>query len=81
VEQVIEVEFDRVIDEALFSKLSDLKTFKNTHDNVWELIFETEEDKRPSVFDFAQENGLRALQLSLKSKNLEQIFREKTAKK
>lgn len=81
VEQVIEVEFDRAIDEALFSKLSDLKTFKNTHANVWELIFETEEDKRPSVFDFAQENGLRALQLSLKSKNLEQIFREKTAKK
>ncbi|TDP58600.1 gliding motility-associated ABC transporter ATP-binding subunit GldA [Flavobacterium dankookense] len=81
VEQVIEVEFDRAIDEALFSKLSDLKTFKNTHDNVWELIFETEEDKRPSVFDFAQENGLRALQLSLKNKNLEQIFREKTSKK
>ena len=81
VEQVIEVEFDRAIDQALFSKLSDLKTFKNTHDNVWELIFETEEDKRPSVFDFAQENGLRALQLSLKSKNLEQIFREKTSKK
>jgi ABC-2 type transport system ATP-binding protein len=81
VEQVIEVEFDRAIDQALFSKLSDLKTFKNTHNNVWELIFETEEDKRPSVFDFAQENGLRALQLSLKSKNLEQIFREKTSKK
>ena len=81
VEQVIEVEFDRAIDQALFSKLSDLKTFKNTHDNVWELIFETQEDKRPSVFDFAQENGLRALQLSLKSKNLEQIFREKTSKK
>ena len=81
VEQVIEVEFDRAIDQALFSKLSDLKTFKNTHNNVWELIFETEEDKRPSVFDFAQESGLRALQLTLKSKNLEQIFREKTAKK
>ena len=81
VEQVIEVEFDKEIDEALFSKLSDLKSFKNTHDKVWELTFETEEDKRSSVFDFAQENGLRALQLTLKSKNLEQIFREKTAKK
>jgi ABC-2 type transport system ATP-binding protein len=81
VEQVIEVEFDKEINEALFSKLSDLKSFKNTHDKVWELTFETEEDKRPSVFDFAQENGLRALQLTLKSKNLEQIFREKTAKK
>ncbi len=81
VEQVIEVEFDKEIEEILFSKLSDLKTFKNTHDKVWELTFETEEDKRSLVFDFAQENGLRALQLTLKNKNLEQIFREKTSKK
>ncbi|WP_298120497.1 gliding motility-associated ABC transporter ATP-binding subunit GldA [Flavobacterium sp.] len=81
VEQVIEVEFDKEVNEALFAKLSDLKSFKNTHDKVWELTFETDDDKRPSVFDFAQENGLRALQLALKSKNLEQIFREKTAKK
>jgi ABC-2 type transport system ATP-binding protein len=81
IEQIIEVEFDKEINDELFSKLSDLKSFKNTHDKVWELTFETEEDKRPSVFDFAQENGLRALQLTLKSKNLEQIFREKTAKK
>ena len=80
-EQIIEVEFDKEIQESLFSKLSDLKTFKNTHDKVWELTFETEEDKRPAVFDFAQENGLRALQLTLKNKNLEQIFREKTSKK
>ena len=58
----------------------DLKTFKNTHDKVWELTFETEKDMRSSVFDFAQENGLRALQLTLKNKNLEQIFREKTKK-
>lgn len=81
VEQVIEVEFDKEIKEELFVKLSDLKSVKNTHDKVWELTFETEEDKRPLVFDFAQENGLRALQLTLKSKNLEAIFREKTAKK
>jgi ABC-2 type transport system ATP-binding protein len=79
VEQVIEVEFDKEIDEALFSKLSDLKTFKNTHDKVWELTFETEIDMRSAIFDFAQENGLKTLQISLKSKNLEAIFREKTA--
>ncbi|WP_298394409.1 gliding motility-associated ABC transporter ATP-binding subunit GldA [Flavobacterium sp.] len=81
VEQVIEVEFDKEVSETLFSKLSDLKSVKNTSGKIWELTFETEVDKRPSVFDFAQENGLRALQLTLKSKNLEQIFREKTAKK
>jgi ABC-2 type transport system ATP-binding protein len=48
---------------------------------VWELTFETEKDCRSSVFDFAQENGLKTLQLNLKSKNLETIFREKTSKK
>jgi ABC-2 type transport system ATP-binding protein len=79
-EQIIEVEFDKVVDEALFSKLSDLKTFKNTHDKVWELTFETENDCRSSVFDFAQENGLKTLQINLKNKNLETIFREKTSK-
>ena len=79
-EQVIEVEFDKVVAEALFSKLSELKSYKNTHDNVWELTFETENDCRSSVFDFAQENGLKTLQLNLKSKNLEEIFREKTRK-
>jgi ABC-2 type transport system ATP-binding protein len=35
---------------------------------------------RPIVFDFAHEHGLKTLQISLKSKNLEQIFREKTKK-
>jgi len=79
-EQIIEVEFDKVVDEALFSKLSDLTTFKNTHDKVWELTFETENDCRSSVFDFAQENGLKTLQINLKNKNLETIFREKTSK-
>jgi ABC-2 type transport system ATP-binding protein len=79
-EQVIEVEFDQTVKESLFSKLAQLKTTKNTHDKVWELTFETESDCRSSVFDFAQENGLKILQLNLKSKNLEEIFREKTAK-
>ena len=80
-EQIIEVEFDKAIETEMFSKLSFLTHYKNTHDNVWELTFETETDMRSSLFDFAQENGLRTLQLNLKSKNLEQIFREKTAKK
>jgi ABC-2 type transport system ATP-binding protein len=79
-EQVIEVEFDKVVEDALFSKLSELKSYKNSHENVWELTFETENDCRSSVFDFAQDNGLKTLQLNLKSKNLEAIFREKTAK-
>jgi len=80
-EQIIEVEFDKVVNEKLFSKLPHLLSYKSIHDNVWELTFETEADARPMVFDFAHGNELKTLQLSLKSKNLETIFREKTGKK
>jgi ABC-2 type transport system ATP-binding protein len=33
---------------------------------------------RPVIFDFAQANGLKTLQLSQKNKDLESVFREKT---
>jgi ABC-2 type transport system ATP-binding protein len=79
-EQIIEVEFDKSIDETLLVNLEHIKTYKNTSDNIWILTFNTEEDMRSKVFDFAQDNGLKTLQISLKSKNLEQIFREKTKK-
>ena len=80
-EQIIEVEFDKAIEETLLSGLPNIKTYKNTSANLWILTFTTEEDMRPKVFDFAHDNGLKTLQISLKSKNLEEIFREKTKKK
>jgi ABC-2 type transport system ATP-binding protein len=80
-EQMIEVEFDKAIEETLLACLPNIKTFKNTSANLWILTFTTEEDMRPKVFDFAHDNGLKTLQISLKNKNLEEIFREKTKKK
>jgi len=80
-EQIIEVEFDKAITNETLASLANLKTYQNNGDNLWLLTFNTEEDMRPSIFDFAQANGLKTLQISLKSKNLEQIFREKTKKK
>ncbi|MDI9256584.1 gliding motility-associated ABC transporter ATP-binding subunit GldA [Flavobacterium sedimenticola] len=79
-EQIIEVEFDKAITAATLTQLVHLTNFKNTGGNLWLLTFNTEEDMRPAVFDFAQSNGLKTLQMSLKSKNLEEIFREKTKK-
>jgi ABC-2 type transport system ATP-binding protein len=80
-EQIIEVEFDKAIEADLLANLTHIKTYQNNGDNLWLLTFNTEEDMRPNLFDFAQANGLKTLQISLKSKNLEQIFREKTKKK
>lgn len=80
-EQTIEVEFDQVLSSTDFTLLENLTNTKKINDFTWELTFESDEDKRGKVFDFAQEKGFKILQLSLKNKNLEQIFREKTAKK
>ena len=79
-EQVIEVEFDYKVEEQLIAKIENLTSFKNTHDMIWELTFNADKDMRPAVFDFANANGLKTLQLNQKNKNLEAVFREITKK-
>lgn len=80
-EQVIEVEFDLRVEEQLIKNIPHLRTARNIHDLTWELTFATEKDMRPAIFDFAHDNGLKTLQLNLKNKNLEAVFREMTKKK
>ena len=77
-EQVIEVEFDYKVEEQLIAKIDNLTSYKNTHDMIWELTFNADKDMRPAVFDFANANGLKTLQLNQKNKNLETVFREMT---
>ena len=77
-EQLIEVEFDYKIEEQLIAKIENLTFYKNTHDMIWELTFKADKDMRPAVFDFANANGLKTLQLNQKNKNLETVFREIT---
>ncbi|SCY91438.1 gliding motility-associated ABC transporter ATP-binding subunit GldA [Flavobacterium caeni] len=79
-EQVIEVEFDLRVEEQLLAQIPNITAWKNTHDMMWELTFESDTDCRPAVFDFAQANGLKTLQLNLRNKNLEAVFREVTKK-
>ncbi|WP_338408496.1 gliding motility-associated ABC transporter ATP-binding subunit GldA [uncultured Flavobacterium sp.] len=77
-QQVIEVEFDYKVEEQLIAKIENLSSYKNTHDMIWELTFNADKDMRPAVFDFANTNGLKTLQLNQKNKNLEAVFREIT---
>jgi ABC-2 type transport system ATP-binding protein len=76
--QVIEVEFDHAVEEELIVKIENLASYKNMHDTTWELTFTADKDMRPAVFDFANANGLKTLQLNQKNKNLETVFREMT---
>jgi len=78
-QQIIQVSFDEKPNEDLLKKLSELVSFSEINENTLELIFDTEKDMRPSVFDFAQDNDLKILELSSKRKTLEKLFREVTA--
>ncbi len=77
-QQVIEVEFDYQVEAQLLAKLENITSYTNTNDMTWELTFMADKDMRPAIFDFANENGLKTLQLNQKNKNLEAVFREIT---
>jgi len=78
-EQVIEVTFDYKIEEQFIQKLPNMITFKNNFDNTWYITFDSSEDMRPVIFDFAKENGLKILELNSKNQSLEVLFSELTA--
>ena len=77
-EQVIKVTFDYKLEEQFIKRLPNIVSFKNTVENNWILIFDSKEDMRPVIFDFAQENGLKILGLNTENKDLESLFRELT---
>jgi len=76
--QVIEVTFDFKLEEQFIKKLPNLISYKNNYDTTWFLTFNSNEDMRPVVFDFAQEIGLKILGLNTQNQNLEALFREST---
>ena len=77
-EQIVEVEFDLRIEEELLKKLPKINKVINLHANTWQLTFNTTEDMRSAIFDFAQQNGLKLLQSQVKNQDLESLFRNLT---
>jgi ABC-2 type transport system ATP-binding protein len=78
-QQIIEVTFNSKIEEQLIQQLQNIVSFKNNKDNSWSITFESKEDMRPKIFDFAQENGLKIIGLKANNKSLEALFREVTS--
>lgn len=77
-EQVIEAEFDRPVENKLLHGLSGLTEAKNTEGNIWQLVFDTQDDMRPKIFDLAKNSGFRILSMQRKVVNLEELFRTLT---
>ena len=78
-EQSIEVTFDYKIEEQFIQRLPNIRSYKNNFDNTWYLTFNSSKDMRGIIFDFAQENGLKILELNSKNQSLEALFAELTA--
>lgn len=78
-EQTVIVAFDYRVEDAFLLKLPHVKQVKNTFDFTYEITFDTSEDMRANVFDFAQDNQLKILQLNQKNASLEAMFRDLTA--
>ena len=76
--QILEVTFNKRSSSSIFSSLKNIKKTTNIKENTWQLEFQTKEDVRPNIFDFAQENHLKILELKATNKNLESLFRALT---
>ncbi len=78
-EQIIEVTFDYKIEEQFIQRLPNIISFKNNFDNTWYIAFDSSEDMRGVIFDFAHDNGLKILELNSKSQSLETLFTKLTS--
>lgn len=76
--QILQVEFDRAIEKSQLESLQIISFVENIGGNLWEISSESQDDIRPLIFDFAQENGLKLLTVRFKTQDLEALFREKT---
>ena len=77
-EQSIEILFDFRVEEQLLRRIPHIKTIRNNEEFFFTLTFDTQEDMRPKLFDFAMENGLKILQMNHRHTDLEQLFTELT---
>ena len=75
---MIEVSFEGSVEKKSLEALENTMLVKNLGGTSWELTFDTAVDMRSKVFDFANENGLKIVQLLAKNKNLEALFTELT---
>ena len=79
--QIIEVEFDYKVEPELLNRIDrvrEVTDLVNFPGFIYSLRFETKEDMRSAVFDFAHDNELKILSLNKKNKNLETMFTELT---
>ncbi|MDN6280810.1 MAG: gliding motility-associated ABC transporter ATP-binding subunit GldA [Psychroflexus sp.] len=78
-QQIIAVEFNAEIDLSQLKNLDNLIEIKPINAEYYQLIFDTLEDQRSAVFDYAAQHNLKILNLSKVNQSLEDMFHKLTA--
>jgi ABC-2 type transport system ATP-binding protein len=76
--QLIQVEFDKEIPASSLQEIANVKSVKIVRNNIWLVEAQSDEDIRPSLFNFAVKNNLTVLSLNKQESNLEDVFRQLT---
>ncbi len=76
--QIIQVEFDRLIPEESLAQIKNVTRVILVKNNIWQIESEGEEDIRTDLFAFAVNSNLTVLSLQKKENNLEEVFRHLT---
>ena len=76
--KIIQVSFDYRVETVALLKIEDVKHVRNIGGFSYEIETKGNKDKRSSIFDFANENGLKILSLNQKNESLEELFNSLT---
>jgi ABC-2 type transport system ATP-binding protein len=76
--QTIIVEFNKKITSELLLSIPDIGQPVNTEANTWLIQSMAGKDIREEIFEFAVKHGLKVLQMQVKEKKLEDVFRDLT---
>ncbi len=76
--QTIFIELDTVVSKSQLSKIEGITQIKNINDNQWLLASNLEEDIRPIIAKFVQQNNWLILTIRIEEKSMEDVFKELT---
>ena len=79
-QQKIRVTFDQKIKSNSLEKLKHINSIMKISDFDYEILFDTTDDQRGKVFDFALDNDIKIISLYQKNESLEDTFRSLTEK-
>lgn len=73
--QIIEVEFDSAVKRQLINQIPKISEAEMVNITTWQLVFNSREDCRSLVFDFAKDQDIKILNMTKNNQDLETFFK------